>query len=135
MSAGPTKRSSVVLIVEDEALLRMHAAELLEEAGFEVVEAENADEALKAMQARRDIRVLFTDIQMPGPLDGMALARKIHEQWPKVLLLITSGNIRPAQSDIPDHGHFLTKPYRATDLIAEIDALAQDAAARGAGQP
>jgi len=74
--------------------------------------------------------VLFTDVQMPGRLDGMDLARKIHEQWPNVLHLITSGNSGPAKADIPNHGHFLAKPYRSEDVISEIAALAREAATR-----
>jgi two-component system, response regulator PdtaR len=130
MSTGIPESSSVVLVVEDEELLRAFAAWQLEEAGFEVLQAANADEALRAMNSRPDVRVLFTDVQMPGRLDGMDLARKIHEQWPKVLLLITSGNSRPAKADIPNHGHFLAKPYRSEDVISEIAALAREAATR-----
>jgi len=130
MSNVPTAPPSVVLVVEDEALLRLHAADLLEDAGFKVVEAENAADALQVMRTRPDVRVLFTDVQMPGPLDGMDLARKVHQHWPNVLLLITSGNMRPATADIPDHGHFLAKPYRAKEVIGEIDALAREAGVR-----
>jgi hypothetical protein len=83
--------------------LRMYAAGPLEDAGFEVVEAKNASDALNVMQTRPDVRVLFTDIHMPGALDCMELA---HEQWSRVLLLITSGNRRPSKADIPDHGRF-----------------------------
>ena len=125
-----TESTSVVLLVEDEELLRALAAWRLEEAGFEVVQAANAAEALQVMKSRADVDVLFTDVQMPGPLDGMGLARKVHEQRPNVLLLITSGNVRPAEGDIPDHGHFLAKPYRPQDVISEIGALAREAAAR-----
>jgi DNA-binding NtrC family response regulator len=130
MSTGILESSSVVLIVEDEEILRIFAAWQLEEAGFEVVQAANADEALQAMNSRPDVRVLFTDVQMPGQLDGMDLARKIHEQWPKVLVLITSGNSRPAKADIPNQGHFLAKPYRSEDVISEIAALAREQATR-----
>ena len=130
MSTGILESSSVVLIVEDEEILRTFAAWQLEEAGFEVVQAANADEALQAMNSRPDVRVLFTDVQMPGQLDGMGLAREIHEQWPTVLVLITSGNSRPAKADIPNHGHFLAKPYRSEDVISEIAALAWEAATR-----
>jgi CheY-like chemotaxis protein len=107
MSVGTPEISSVVLVVEDDALLRLDAADQLEGAGFEVVEAANAAQALQVMKTRPDVRVLFTDVEMPGPLDGMELARKVHEQWPNVQLLITSGNKRPAKADIADHGHFL----------------------------
>jgi FixJ family two-component response regulator len=82
------------------------------------------------MKCRPDVDVLFTDVQMPGPLDGMGLARQVHQQRPNVLLLITSGNVRPCEGEIPDHGHFLAKPYRSQDVISEIDALAREAASR-----
>jgi CheY-like chemotaxis protein len=122
--------TAVVLLVEDEELVRALAAWRLEDAGFEVVQASNAAEALELIKSRPDVDVLFTDVQMPGPLDGMGLARKIHEQRPNVLLLVTSGNVRPGKGEIPDHGHFLAKPYRCQDVISEIDALAREAAVR-----
>jgi two-component system, response regulator PdtaR len=115
--------SPVILLVEDEELLRLCAADLLEERGFQVLEAPDADEALRIMAERPDVRLLFTDIQMPGALNGMELARKVHEQWPKVKLLITSGDLKPSEADIPDHGHFIGKPYRAADVNAEVDRL------------
>jgi two-component system, response regulator PdtaR len=115
--------SPVILLVEDEQLLRLCAADLLEERGFQVLEAPDADEALRIMAERPDVRLLFTDIQMPGALNGMDLARKVHEQWPKVKLLITSGDLKPSEADIPDHGHFIGKPYRAADVNAEVDEL------------
>jgi two-component system, response regulator PdtaR len=127
MSGQP---SSVILMVEDEELLRACAAGELEDAGYKVVEAASADEALDVMKTRPDVRVLFTDVQMPGRLDGMDLARKIHERWPNVLLLITSGGRQPGQDDMPDHGHFLAKPYRVQEVVKEIKALAREAAAR-----
>jgi len=127
MSVGTPETSSVVLVVEDDALLRLDAADQLEDAGFEVVQAANAAQALQVMKSRPDVGVLFTDVEMPGPLDGMELARKVHEQWPNVLLLITSGSKRPAKADIADHGHFLAKPYRTQEVIQEIAALAREA--------
>jgi CheY-like chemotaxis protein len=96
----------VVLVAEDEELLRFYAADLLAEAGYKVIEAANAEAALVAMADQPDIRVLFTDIQMTGKLDGIQLAQKVHEQWPQVLLLLTSGGRQPAKGEIADHGHF-----------------------------
>jgi two-component system, response regulator PdtaR len=112
-----------ILIVEDEALLRMHAAGMLEENGYGVVEAENADAALKLLETRDDVRLLFTDIQMPGSCDGMELTRQVHARWPSILLVITSGQIKPAQAEIPDHGHFIGKPYRANELLDEVNDM------------
>ena len=117
-----SKSSSVlVLLVEDEPLLRMIASEGLEDAGFEVVEAENAQAALDMLASRADIGVLFTDVNMPGTLDGLALAQLVHRQWPAVQLVVTSGRDLPGA--VPDEGRFLAKPYRVadmTDLIAHV---------------
>jgi CheY-like chemotaxis protein len=89
----------LALVVEDETLLRLHAAGLLEEHGFAAVEAANAAEALNVLQSRSDVRLLFTDIQMPGALDGMDLARAVHARSPCVLLVIASGRIKPRRRD------------------------------------
>jgi two-component system, response regulator PdtaR len=113
----------VIHVVEDDALLRMHAAGLLEEQGYGVVEAANADAALKLLETRDDVRLLFTDIQMPGSCDGMDLARQVHARWPNILLVITSGQIKPTEAEIPDHGHFIGKPYRANELLGEVNDM------------
>jgi CheY-like chemotaxis protein len=133
MPSDPAIRESsqpVVLIVEDEELLRVHAANLLEDAGFEVVHAADADAALEILTGRNDVRVLFTDIQMPGEFNGMELAHRVHEQWPNVLLLITSGAAPPLQADIADLGHFLPKPYTPDQVVKEIRDLGREAEAR-----
>ena len=83
----------VVLIVEDEFLLRMDAADMIAAAGFEVVEAENADQAIEILEARRDITVVFTDIQMPGSMDGLKLARAVRGRWPPIKIVATSGHL------------------------------------------
>ena len=112
-----------VLVAEDNGLLRLIASELLEEHGYTVVEADNAAEALKVMEKRKDVRLLFTDIQMPPGRDGLELAREVHNRWPKVLLVITSGQVQPARAEIADDGLFIRKPYRAKDLLSQIDEL------------
>ena len=99
-------RHPVALVVEDEMLLRLHAAGLLEEHGFAVLEAPNATEALNVLQSRSDVRLLFTDIKTPGALDGMDLVREVHARWPRVLLVIASGRRKPSQAEIPDDGRF-----------------------------
>jgi CheY-like chemotaxis protein len=81
----------VVLIVEDEALVRMTAVDMIEEAGFEILEAANADEAILLLEARRDITVLFTDIEMPGSMDGLRLAQAVRGRWPPIKIIATSG--------------------------------------------
>jgi CheY-like chemotaxis protein len=112
----------LAVVVDDNELLRLYAGGLLEDHGFEVVEADSAEAALKVMQSRDGVRLLFTDIQMPGR-DGLDLAREVHARWPNVLLVITSGQMKPARSDIPDDGRFVAKPYQAEDLFGEVDDL------------
>jgi two-component system, response regulator PdtaR len=113
----------LALVVDDNELLRLYAGGLLTDHGFEVVEADSAEAALKVMQSRDGVRLLFTDIQMPGGRDGLDLAREVHARWPNVLLVITSGQMKPARSDIPDDGRFVAKPYHAEDLFGEVDDL------------
>ena len=115
----------LVLVVEDNDLLRLYATDMLEENGFSVLAAENAADALKIFESRKDVRLLFTDIQMPGKLDGMDLARQVHARWPSVLLVITSGQVRPARAEIPDDGRFVAKPYRPGDVLTQVNNLLQ----------
>ncbi|ANY84941.1 response regulator receiver protein (plasmid) [Microvirga ossetica] len=116
----------LVLVVEDEPLVRMTAVDELEEAGFPVLEAVNADEALRVLEARSDeVQVQFTDVHMPGSMDGMALAEQVHRRWPHILLLISSGRAQPDPDEIPDHGRFLPKPYYGVTLVHSISGLMQ----------
>jgi CheY-like chemotaxis protein len=115
--------SPVILIVEDEFLLRMDSAEMIGKAGFEVVQAANADEAIEILIARSDIHVVFTDIQMPGTMDGLKLARFGRDRWPPIKIVATSGLVRVGKNDLPEGGVFLPKPYRGDDLVAALREL------------
>ena len=108
----------LVLIVDDEPLVRFFACEALEGAGFHVIEAASADHALKLLRSRNDVGVLFTDVNMPGRLDGMALARLVHKGWPNISIVVTSG--RPLTGRIPDDGAFLPKPYNLGEMTNVI---------------
>ena len=110
----------VVLVVDDEAMLRFIAIDVLEENGFQVLEAEDARAALKVLADHPDVRVLFTDVNMPGTLDGLDLARETHARWPDIKLVVTSGRPRPADKAIPDDGRFVAKPYSPDSLVGEI---------------
>src|SRR3954451_17603602 len=115
----------VVLIVEDEFLLRMNAVDMIKAAGFEAVEAANADDAIKILEARRDIMVVFTDIQMPGSMDGLKLARAVRGRWPPIKIVATSGLVDVGEKDLPEGGRFLAKPYQSkelTDVLRELMA-------------
>jgi CheY-like chemotaxis protein len=106
----------VVLIVEDEFLVRMDAVDMIAAAGFQVAEAADADEAIGILEARRDITVVFTDIQMPGSMDGLKLARAVRGRWPPIKIVATSGRVGIAETDLPEGGRFLPKPYSPTDV-------------------
>jgi CheY-like chemotaxis protein len=109
--------SPAVLIVEDEPLMRMIAVDILSELGTPSYEAEDGDEALFMLAAHPGISVMFTDIQMPGGMDGIELARRVHELRPDIGIIVTSGRQRPPHSPLPDRGIFLPKPYRAQQLL------------------
>jgi CheY-like chemotaxis protein len=113
----------VVLVVEDEEMVRENAAEMLRADGYEVIDAPNAAAALQVLEARPDVWVLFTDMNMPGRLDGLELAREVHDRWPNVLFLITSGREVLRDTEIPDHGQFLSKPYRLAALSRQVCEL------------
>ena len=109
MSRYATPRR-IVLIVEDESLVRLDAALFLRDAGCEVLEAADAHEALEVVE-EHPVDVLFTDINMPGSMNGLELARKVKEARPEVRLVLTSGAVKPKPEQIPDEGAFLSKPY------------------------
>jgi CheY-like chemotaxis protein len=113
-------RRPVILVVEDEFLLRMDAAEMVVAAGFAVVEAANADEAIEILETRSDIAVVFTDIQMPGTMDGLRLARAVRGRWPPIKIVATSGHLTVTETDLPEGGRFLPKPYSAVDVTCVL---------------
>jgi CheY-like chemotaxis protein len=120
-------RRPVVLIVEDELLLRMDAADMIVGAGFEVIEAGNADQAIEILEARSDVTVVFTDIQMPGSMDGLRLARAVRGRWPPIKIVATSGRLHVEELDLPEGGRFLPKPYspvQVTGVLRELTGIA-----------
>jgi CheY-like chemotaxis protein len=122
MGLAESKRP-VVLIVEDEFLLRMNAVDMIQAAGFDVVEAANADEAIDILEARPDITVVFTDIQMPGSMDGLKLAHAVRGRWPPIKIVATSGHVSVTQKDLPDGGRFLPKPYSPHEITGVLREL------------
>jgi DNA-binding NtrC family response regulator len=110
----------VVLVVEDEMLLRMRAVDMVEDAGYVPVEAVDADEALTILQSRSDIALLFSDIQMPGSMSGLQLALAVHERWPRIKIILASGQLKLSQSEMPENSRFFGKPLDSVEMIAEI---------------
>jgi CheY-like chemotaxis protein len=116
----------VVLVVEDSPIQRLMALDVVEGAGFEAIEAADADEAVGILESRNDIRIVFTDIEMPGSMDGIKLAACIRNRWPPVEIILTSGHYAAKDVTLPARGLFFEKPYDAR--------LVGDAMGRMAGQ-
>ena len=109
-----------VLVVEDDFFSRVHAVNLVEDAGYIAVEASSADEAITILEARKDIRIVFTDINMPGSMDGLKLAHAIRKRWPPIELILTSGHFNVSDNDLPERGRFFSKPYRDEEIISTL---------------
>jgi CheY-like chemotaxis protein len=117
------RSSPVILIVEDEFLLRMDSVEVLEDAGFEVIPAVNADEAIAILSARSGIQIVFTDIQMPGSMDGLKLAGFVRDRWPPIKIVATSGHVHIEGTDLPAGSVFLPKPYSSAEVVKVLREL------------
>jgi two-component sensor histidine kinase/CheY-like chemotaxis protein len=120
MDADRPTTAPNVLVVEDEMVLRMRAVDIVEEAGFTPVEAVNADEALAILEARSDISLLFTDIQMPGSMDGLKLAYAVHKRWPGIKIILVSGQIKLTDAEKPTNSRFFGKPLGVAQMVAEL---------------
>ncbi len=114
----------VVLVVEDEPILRMHAVAMIEDAGFVACEAWNAGEAITVLESRPDIHIVFTDIDMPGGMDGIKLAAAIRNRWPPIEIILTSEFTAPHLEDVPARGIFLPKPYQSEAVLDAIRRFA-----------
>jgi CheY-like chemotaxis protein len=114
----------VVLVVEDEPLQRMMAVDLVLDAGFDVVEAWSADEAVTILESRTDIRIVFTDVDMPGSMDGLKLAAAIRDRWPPIEIIVTSGHMKMNEAILPDRSVFFSKPYDAQKVTAQLNRMA-----------
>jgi CheY-like chemotaxis protein len=120
-----TPPQAVVLVVEDDPIIRMAALDLVEEAGFTAVPAADAAEAVAILERRLDIRVVFTDIDMPGSMCGMKLAMCVRDRWPPIRLVVVSGHRAAEVDDLPEDVLFFTKPYRAVDMKLALKTLVE----------
>jgi CheY-like chemotaxis protein len=118
---------AVVLVVEDEMLLRMRAVDMVEDAGYTSIEAVDADEAVAILESRSDIALLLTDIQMPGSMDGLTLAHLVHARWPPIRIILVSGQLKLTTIDIPAHSRFFGKPLEAGEMIAQMQSMIRNA--------
>jgi two-component system, response regulator PdtaR len=115
----------VVLVVEDDILLRWTATAIIEQTGFDVVEAGSGVEAMSVLEKRSDIRTVFTDVEMPGSINGLQLAHLIRTRWPSIGIMATSGQLRLREDDLPEGARFLHKPYAVEHLADALKELMQ----------
>jgi CheY-like chemotaxis protein len=118
-----------ILVVEDDAVIRSNAADTLEGAGYLVLSAENADDAVVLLKSRSDIDVIFSDIRMPGSMDGFRLAAMVTDRWPPIGIVLTSGTAKPSDANLPARVRFILKPYTEAQLMHEIQGCIADRAA------
>ena len=116
-----------ILVVEDETFIRMDAVETLRAAGFDIIEAANADEAIQMLEHHSDIRLIFTDIDMPGSMNGLKLAAAVRDRWPPVRIIATSGHFKVQASDLPADARFISKPYQPAQIIDAVRELTRAA--------
>jgi CheY-like chemotaxis protein len=114
-----------VLVVEDEPITRMDVVEQLQESGFKVFEAPNADKAIKILEENPAIRVLFTDVDMPGSMDGLKLAAAVRDRWPPIKIVVASGLRKINMDALPDNSRFFSKPYNVNEIAATMRSMVQ----------
>src|SRR5919107_1442345 len=120
---GPILNRPVVLLVEDEPLVRTTQVDILREADFWVVEADDADEAFEILRRRQDVRVVLTDVDMPGSIDGFEFARLVAQGWPEVGVMVISGKAFPDEGDLPPSATFVAKPVYPDALVDHLNRL------------
>jgi CheY-like chemotaxis protein len=117
------RNAPVILVVEDEALVRFAAVGMLEDAGFRMIEAVNGDQALELLAADSDVQLLFTDVSMPGAIDGLALARHVHDRWPHIAIMVASAKRVPQLEQLPAGSRFEQKPYSPDTVVRHAREL------------
>jgi CheY-like chemotaxis protein len=122
MTLDRSRIPAVILIVEDEMMLRMRAVDMVEDAGYTPVEAVDADGAVTILESRSDIALMVTDIQMPGSMDGLGLAHAVHARWPSIKIIIVSGLTLP-NIDLPADSRFFGKPLESSEMITQMQSM------------
>jgi CheY-like chemotaxis protein len=129
MQSQNQNKSIVVIVVEDDPMVRMAAVGAFEDAGFEVLEGKNAAAAMLIFKAQGGrVQALFTDVEMPGEMNGLMLARQIHQDWPQISVMVASGQVDPGSGEMPSNSRFFKKPYNLEDVVAHIRARVPNAA-------
>ncbi len=123
MTDRKTEAVCRVLVVEDEVLVRMDIAERLSDAGYAVIEARDADAAIAILEKNTDICLVFTDVDMPGSMDGLKLARYVSGRWPPIRIIVTSGHVNVQPSALPEGARFMPKPYDPARIIGAMSEM------------
>ena len=110
----------MLLVVEDELLLSLDISDALKDEGYDVIAVSNADEAIKVLETRNDIRTIFTDIDLPGSMDGLKLAAAVRDGWPPVNIIVTTGMRAPRHEEMPTRSLFIAKPYRSAAVLEAV---------------
>ncbi|MEO6396062.1 MAG: response regulator [Devosia sp.] len=121
----PPVYSGVVLVVEDDVLIRLGIVDELRDFGFTVFAAGDADAAIVLLETHSSINLLFTDIEMPGSMDGLGLAAAVCKRWPEVRIIVTSGQFTIFDRDLPEGRRFFPKPYLGTEIAAALGDMRQ----------
>lgn len=111
---------AAILVVEDDFLLSWHISDALKDEGYDVIAVASADEAIKVIETRNDIRTIFTDIDLPGSMDGLKLARAVRDRWPPVHIIVTTGMRAPHRDEMPANSAFIAKPYRSAEVLEAV---------------
>jgi DNA-binding NtrC family response regulator len=126
MAQSKPYRLPAILVVDDEILVRIDLVDTIEDAGFATFEASSAEDAIRLIERHPDICVLFTDIDMPGPMDGLKLSHYVRERWPQIRIVITSGHVFTTAAQMPAQSEFIAKPHQPCDLQRLFRAIEQD---------
>lgn len=116
--------NSVVLVVEDDDLIREVTSAIIEDGGYTTIQATNADQAISILDSRSDISLVVTDINMSGSMDGLKLAHAIRGRWPPVRIIVVSGKVHPEPDELPSATFFVKKPFKGEELLAAIERFA-----------
>ena len=119
-------RNFAILVVEDDPLLLLEAIDMFEDEGFTVYSARNAETAIRHLERHDDIRILFTNIDMPGSMDGLKLAQAVRDRWPPIRIMVTSGLKGAGKADVPRNGLFFAKPYHSADVVRAVERVAAE---------
>jgi two-component system, response regulator PdtaR len=111
---------AIILVVEDDPWLSLDISDTLERESYDVIAVANSDEAIKLLESRNDIRTIFTDIDLPGSMNGLKLAAAVRNRWPPIHIILTTGMREPHRDELPAHSRFIAKPYRSAEVVEAV---------------